>query len=90
MECLDKIKKMVDKVKMIEKHLNIVSQTHQRMRKLQEKITELNEWRNTENNIPSSLTSFKSYEIMVYSMATKNVKTWPLSSRKILGRILEE
>ena len=25
MECFDKIKKMVDKVKMIEKHLNIVS-----------------------------------------------------------------
>lgn len=28
MECFDKVKKMVDKVKMIEKHLDIVSQTH--------------------------------------------------------------
>ena len=32
MECFVKVKKMVDKVKMIEKHLNIVSQTHQKMR----------------------------------------------------------
>ena len=38
MECFDKVKKMVDKVKMIEKPLNIVSQTHQKMRDLQEKI----------------------------------------------------
>ena len=29
MECFDKVKKMVDKVKVIEKHLDIVSQTHQ-------------------------------------------------------------
>jgi hypothetical protein len=28
MECFGKVKKMADKVKMIEKHLNIVSQTH--------------------------------------------------------------
>ena len=35
MECFDKVKKMADKVKMVEKHLNIVSQTHQRMRNLQ-------------------------------------------------------
>ena len=43
MECFDKVKKMVDKVKMIENHLDIVSQTHQRMRNMQEKIIELNE-----------------------------------------------
>ena len=29
MECFDKVKKMADKVKMIKKHLDIVSQTHQ-------------------------------------------------------------
>ena len=34
MEFFDKVKKMVDKVKMIEKHLDIVSQTHQKMRDL--------------------------------------------------------
>ena len=37
MECFDKVMKMVDKAKMIEKHLHIVSQTHQMMRNLQEK-----------------------------------------------------
>jgi hypothetical protein len=31
MECFDKVKKMADKVKMIETNLDIVSQTHQRM-----------------------------------------------------------
>ena len=34
MECFEKVKKMADKVKMIEKHLNIVSLTHQKMRDL--------------------------------------------------------
>ena len=71
MECFDKVKKMVDKVKMIEKHLDIVSQTHQRMRNLQEKIIELDRWRSTEKNIPSSLPTIKSYDITVYSMATE-------------------
>jgi len=69
MECFDKVKKMADKVKMIEKHLNIVSQTHQKMRYLQGKIIELNEWRSTKRDIPNSLPSVKSYDITVYSMA---------------------
>ena len=47
MECFDKVNKMDDKVKMIEKHIDIVSQTHQKMRNLQEKIIELDEWRST-------------------------------------------
>ena len=71
MECFHKVKKMVDKVKMIEKHLNIVSQTHQRMTNLQEKIIELEEWRTTEKDIPSSLPTVKSYDIIFYSMATE-------------------
>ena len=62
---------MDDKVKMIEKHLNIVSQTHQRMRNLQEKIIELEGWRSTKKNIPSSLLTIKSYDITVYFMATE-------------------
>ena len=61
---------MVDKVKMVEKNLEIVSQTYQRMRDLQAKIVELEEWRSTENNIPSSLPMIKSYVITVHSMAT--------------------
>lgn len=71
MECFDKVKKMVDKVKMIENNLDIVSQTHQRMRNLQEKIIELKGWRSTKKNIPRSLLTIKSYDITVYSMATE-------------------
>ena len=71
MKCFDKVKKMVDKAKVIEKHLDIGSQTHQRMKNLQEKITELDEWRSTEKDIPGSLPSVKSYDITVYSMATE-------------------
>ena len=62
---------MTDKVKSIEKHLKIVSQTHQRMRDLQDKIIELEEWRSTEKKIPSSLPTIKGYDIIVYSIATE-------------------
>ena len=71
MECFHEIKKMTDKVKSIEKHLEIVSQTHQRMRDLQDKIIELEEWRSTEKKIPSSLPTIKGYDITVYSIATE-------------------
>ena len=43
MECINEIKKMADKVKMVEKHLEIVSQTYQWMRDLQAKNVELEE-----------------------------------------------
>ena len=59
MECFDEVKKMTDKVKMIEKHLEIVSQIYQRMRDLQAKIIEFEEWRSTEKNIPSNLLMIK-------------------------------
>ena len=65
MECFDKVKKMDQKVKMIEKHLDIVSQTHLKMRDLQEKIIELDEWRSTKRDIPNSLPLVKSYDITV-------------------------
>ena len=86
MECFDK-------VKIIEKHLDIVSQTHQRMRNLQEKIIELDGWRSTEKNIPSSLPSVKSYDITVYSMATEecqDLDSWfEENSRKDLARMMD-
>ena len=71
MECFNEVKKMTNKVKSIEKHLENVSQTYQRIRDLQEKIIELEEWRSTEKNIPSSLPMIKIYDITVYSMATE-------------------
>ena len=46
MECFTVIQKMANKMKMVEKHLEIVSQTNQRMRSLQAKIEDVNEWRN--------------------------------------------
>ena len=48
MECFNEVKKMTNKVKSIKKHLEIVSQTCQRMRDLQAKIVQLEEWRSTE------------------------------------------
>ena len=38
MECFVEIQKMADKIKNVEKHLEIVSQTNQRIRDLQAKI----------------------------------------------------
>ena len=93
MECFDKVKKMADKVQMIEKHLDIVSQTHQRMRNLQEKIIKLDEWRSTEKDIPSSLPSVKSYDITIYSMDTKECQDlasrFEENVRKDLGRMMD-
>ena len=70
MECFGEIQKMADKVKMVEKHLEIVSHSNQRMRDLQAKIEDLEEWRNEENNVPSSLPIIKSYNISVHNLAT--------------------
>ena len=82
MECFDKVKKMVDKVKMIEKHIDIVSQTHQKMRDLPGKIIELNEWRST-----------KSYDITVYSTATEECQDlayrFEENARKDLARMMD-
>ena len=93
MECFDKVKKMVDNVKVIEKHLDIVSQTYQRMRNLQEKIIELNEWRSTEKDIPSSLPLVKGYDIIVYSMATEECQDlasrFEENSRKDLAGMMD-
>ena len=61
---------MVDKVKMVEKHLEIVSQTNQRMRDLQAKLEYLEEWRDTKKNVPSSLPVIKNYDISVHTLGT--------------------
>ena len=79
MECFAEIKKMADKVKMVEKHLEIVSWTYQRMRDLQAKIEDLEEWRSTKKNIPSILPMIKSYDISVHTLATTECRD--LSSR---------
>ena len=70
MECFTEIQKMANKVKMVEKHLEIVSQINQRMRSLQVNIEVLGKWRSMEKNVPSSLPVIKSYDISVHTLAT--------------------
>jgi hypothetical protein len=70
MECLTVIQKMDDKMKMVEKHLEIVSQTNQRMRSLQAKIEDLEDSRSMEKNALSSLPLIKNYDISLHTLAT--------------------
>ena len=93
MECFVAIYKMVDKMKMVEKHLEIVSQTNQRMRALQDKIEDLDEWRNKEKNVPSSLLVIKSYDISVHTLATTECQDlasrFEENARQNLGGMME-
>lgn len=65
---------MADKMKMVKKHLEIVSQTNQRMRSLQENIEYLDEWRSIEKNVPSSLPVIMRYDISLHTLATIECK----------------
>ena len=61
---------MGDKIKMVEKHLEIVSQSNHRMRSLQANIEDLEEWRNMDKNVANSLVAIKSYHISLHTLAT--------------------
>ena len=61
---------MVEKVKTMEKHLEIVSQINLKMESLQTKIEELDKWRYMEKNVPSSLLTIKAYDIRLHTLAT--------------------
>ena len=61
---------MDDKVKALEKHLQIVSQINLKMESLQAKIEKPNKWRNMKKNVSSSLPVVKSYDIMLHTLAT--------------------
>jgi hypothetical protein len=93
MECFNKVKKMADKVKMTEKHLDIVSQTHQKIRNLQENIIELDEWRSPKRDIPNSLPLVKIYDIIVYTMAMEECQDlasrFEENARKDLSRMMD-
>ena len=69
-ECFNEIQKMAKKVKALEKHLEIISQTNMKMKSLQTKIEELDKWRNMEKSVPSSLPIVKSYDIRLQTLAT--------------------
>ena len=69
-ECFMEIQKMAEKVKALEKHLEIVSQTNLKMESLQTKIEELAKWRNMEKDVPSSLPVVKAYDIRLHTLDT--------------------
>ena len=70
MEGFTEIQKMVDKVKVLEKHLEIVSLINLKMESLQVKIKELDKWRSIEKNVPSNLPVIKTYDISLHTLAT--------------------
>ena len=61
---------MERKVKVVEKHLEIVCQINLTMESLQAKIKELEKWRRIEKKFPSGLPIVKAYEIMLHALAT--------------------
>ena len=61
---------MEEKVKAMEKHLEIASQINLKMESLQTKIEELDKWRNMEKIVPSSLPMVKAYNIRLHTLAT--------------------
>ena len=73
-ECFTEIQKMAEKVKALEKHLEIVSQTNLKMESLQTKIEDLDKLRNMEKNVPSSLPTVRAYDIRIHTLATNECK----------------
>ena len=65
-----KSRKIVEKVKALEKHLEIVSQINLKMESLETKIEELDRRRNMEKSVPSSLPTTKTYDIRLHTLAT--------------------
>ena len=70
MECFKEIQKMANNMKMVEKHLEILSQVNQRRRSLQAKIEDLDKWKNMEKNVPNNLPVIKSCDISLHTLAT--------------------
>ena len=61
---------MEEKVKALDKHLEIVSQTNLKMKSLQAKIEDLVKWRNMEKHVPNSFPVVKAYDIRLHTLAT--------------------
>jgi hypothetical protein len=69
-ECNTKVHNMAEKVKALEKHLEIVSQINLKMESLETKIDKLDIWRNMEKCVPSGLPTVKYYVVMLHTLAT--------------------
>ena len=61
---------MVEKVKALEKHLEIVSQINLKINSLQTNIEHLDKWRNMDKNVPSILPIVKACEIKLHTLDT--------------------
>ena len=61
---------MEDKIKSLEKHLEIASHINHNMAFLQIKVEEMDRWRNMEKNVPSGLLGIKDYDIRLQTLAT--------------------
>ena len=84
---------MVEKIKSLEKHLEIVSQINLNMESLQVKIEELHRWRNMEKSFPRSLLAVKTYDIMLHTLATNEsqelASKFEEKARKNLAQMME-
>ena len=84
---------MADKVNVLEKHLEIVSQIYRKMGSLQVKIEELDKWRNIEKNVSSILPLIKSYDINLHTLAASECQElgsrFEEKARKNLAGIME-
>lgn len=73
-ECFTEIQKMAEKVKALEKNLEIVSQINLKMESLPVKIEKLDIWRNMERSVPSSLPAVNNYDIKLHTLATNECR----------------
>ena len=93
MECFTEIQKMDDKVKILEKHIEIVSQINLKMESLQIKIEEIDKWRILEKNAPSILPVIKTYDISLHTLATTECQElasrFEERARQNLARMME-
>ena len=69
-ECFTQAQEMAEKVKALEKHLEIVSRINLKMESLQTKIEEINRWRNMGKSVRSGLLEIKAYDIRLHTLAT--------------------
>ena len=88
-ECFTKIQKMGEKVKALEKHLEIVSQINLKVESMQTKIEELDKCKNMEKSVLSSLPVVKSYDIKLHTMATNECQELASKFKERARRKLE-
>ena len=92
-EHFTEIHKMANKLKVLEKHLEIVSQINLKMESLQVKIEELDRWRNMEKSVMSSLPTVNTYDIRMHTLAMNECQElaykFEEKARKNIFRMME-